>query len=351
MTKTLLLTLLFGFTASTISAQTFRLKRPVSDTIQTNGSYLFAEPAASISSATAHQGIDMDAVYDSVYAAHSGVIGFVANEGSCGLHIIIDDYWEAEKINTLYCHLDEAYVSEGDSIEAGDVIALSGNTGNSTGPHLHFEVRTGRHSGDSYTVSGGRKNPELWVAMEGMGAIYGKVPNAEEATRVNITPNPKPRPPYDTYGWSLTYTFANGIGSDRKYAENYAIGDVVPGEYTIISGDDYERKVVVEAGQVVDADAFTIPIENEPEIASEISLHQNYPNPFNPSTQISYSIPENSFVKLAVYDVMGKQVAELANRQMPAGTHEVNFNASELSSGLYLYRLTTDGQILTKKLT
>lgn len=80
------------------------------------------------------------------------------------------------------------------------------------------------------------------------------------------------------------------------------------------------------------------------------SLKQNYPNPFNPTTVISYSVPEKSFVSIKVYDVIGNEVASLVNNQVDAGSHNVVFNASSLSSGVYFYTITAGNFIATKKL-
>ena len=87
------------------------------------------------------------------------------------------------------------------------------------------------------------------------------------------------------------------------------------------------------------------------EMPGEITLHQNYPNPFNPTTVISYELPENSHVRLEVYDMLGKQIATLVDGQVSAGTHQVNFDASNLSSGVYIYRLQAGGTMITKQLT
>ncbi len=80
------------------------------------------------------------------------------------------------------------------------------------------------------------------------------------------------------------------------------------------------------------------------------SLSNNYPNPFNPSTTISYSVPELSFVIIKIYDVLGSEVAILANEEKPIGSYEVDFNASALSSGVYFYRLQAGSFVETKKM-
>ncbi len=66
---------------------------------------------------------------------------------------------------------------------------------------------------------------------------------------------------------------------------------------------------------------------------------QNYPNPFNPSTQIQFSIPESEWVTLSVFDVIGRKVAEIVNSRLQAGSYNIAFDATNLTSGLYYYRL------------
>ncbi|MEX2362082.1 MAG: T9SS type A sorting domain-containing protein, partial [Balneolaceae bacterium] len=79
---------------------------------------------------------------------------------------------------------------------------------------------------------------------------------------------------------------------------------------------------------------------------------QNYPNPFNPSTAISYELPEASDVTLQVYDMTGRQIATLINREAKsAGRHTVQFDAGRLSSGVYIYRMKAGNTVITKKLT
>ncbi len=80
---------------------------------------------------------------------------------------------------------------------------------------------------------------------------------------------------------------------------------------------------------------------NDGHIVSNYRLEQNYPNPFNPNTSISFEIPQSENVKLVVYNSVGEQVKTLANEFMTSGNHIINFNASNLASGVYYYRITT----------
>jgi hypothetical protein len=86
------------------------------------------------------------------------------------------------------------------------------------------------------------------------------------------------------------------------------------------------------------------------EIPGEFSLSQNYPNPFNPSTNIKFSLPKSSLVKLVVYDITGREVETLVNENLNAGTFNAAWNASKYSSGVYFYKLVTGSFIETKKM-
>ncbi|NBC05555.1 MAG: T9SS type A sorting domain-containing protein [Bacteroidetes bacterium] len=87
------------------------------------------------------------------------------------------------------------------------------------------------------------------------------------------------------------------------------------------------------------------------ETPSQVQLNQNYPNPFNPTTQISYQLPQQSDVLLEVYDLTGKLITTLVNETVSSGTHSVTFDAANLSSGVYMYRLQTANRVLSRKLT
>lgn len=332
-----------------VAQEAVRLVRPVSDDRPMNGRFLFGETSSANGTQT---GVDfVTEVGDTVFAAHAGTVGTVSDELFAGNFLILDGNWKDEKINTYYGHLVKAIVAEGATVAAGDPIAIAGQTGDVSGPRLHFEIRYGWHSSET-PLDNSYMNPELWVSMANTGVIVGTVPSALNETRVDIDPDPKTRPPYDTYSYSLTYDFSSSkIGSDPFYNENYVIGEVKPGTYTITSGT-YVKTVTVNAGEITSVEGISVTSnEEENYMAKDLRLNQNYPNPFNPSTVISFTIPNNNFVTLAVYDMLGKQVALLKNQQMSAGSHDVSFNAANLSSGIYLYRLTVGQDMLTRKLT
>lgn len=89
---------------------------------------------------------------------------------------------------------------------------------------------------------------------------------------------------------------------------------------------------------------------NQNNIPEGYVLYQNYPNPFNPKTKISFSIPKSGFVRLTVYDILGREIETLVAEKMTAGMHEVGFDGKNLASGVYFYRLDTDNFTETRKM-
>jgi hypothetical protein len=85
-------------------------------------------------------------------------------------------------------------------------------------------------------------------------------------------------------------------------------------------------------------------------LPAHYTLSQNFPNPFNPSTRIQYSIPARTVVKLQVFDLLGRLVATLVNGPMQPGSYQVEFDGSKLTSGVYVYRLSTPYQVISKKM-
>ena len=140
------------------------------------------------------------------------------------------------------------------------------------------------------------------------------------------------------------FVFLGGISYQQALA-NY-ISDGLGGSITAAQypeGGEGRVLTTAQAVSVEDGDFAT-------ELPEEYSLKGNYPNPFNPTTTISFSLPETAEVGLAVYDLLGRQVALLVNQQMDAGNHEIRFGASNLPSGTYFYRLTTPGGTFVKQM-
>ncbi len=86
------------------------------------------------------------------------------------------------------------------------------------------------------------------------------------------------------------------------------------------------------------------------ELPEEIKLYQNYPNPFNPTTTIAFGLPELQAVQISVHDMLGRQVAQLANGRYQAGTHHITWDATQFSSGVYFVRMQTESEIQTRKM-
>lgn len=135
-----------------------------------------------------------------------------------------------------------------------------------------------------------------------------------------------------------SYTF-----SMNAMAKRFA-GDLTPGTRQEVVSNTTRFKLLLNRGTTTD-----IPVEETtPQV---FTLDQNFPNPFNPTTTIRFTLPESSNVRLAVYDLSGRQVAVLVSDRMNAGQHTVNFNGSSLASGVYIYRLDTPSGSLTRKMT
>lgn len=150
-----------------------------------------------------------------------------------------------------------------------------------------------------------------------------------------------------------------------------AIGDTLWTKTVGGSGDDGARSIrqTTEGGFIIaggtesfgagSGDVWLIKttpdvssIERNNEIITlDFSLHQNFPNPFNPSTKITYSIPARSNVSLKVFDLLGSEIVELAKGEIETGTYDITFNADNLPSGVYFYRLQAGSFMQTRKMT
>jgi hypothetical protein len=126
------------------------------------------------------------------------------------------------------------------------------------------------------------------------------------------------------------------------------------GEISLNKVDDNSLIIEAQAVAPPPCDYYKADIKNLPEenvkIPTMYKLEQNSPNPFNPTTVINYQLPENCFVTLKVYDVLGKEVAELVNEYKEAGNYNSEWDASSFSSGVYIYKLSASSYISVKKM-
>lgn len=193
---------------------------------------------------------------------------------------------------------------------------------NSTGTMQWFKTYNG--SGNRYDIATG-------IAYDNSGNVYVTGYTQTDTTGKTDYTTIK----YDVSGgqqWVKSYD--GGINSF-----DYAVGitldafnNVIVSGYSIGSGTNYDI-ATIKYSQVV---AVT-PVSNL--IPGQYELYQNYPNPFNPSTSIKFDIPVSETVKINVFDITGKTVSILKDEYMNAGSYEINFNASKLSSGAYFYKL------------
>lgn len=117
------------------------------------------------------------------------------------------------------------------------------------------------------------------------------------------------------------------------------------------SGEDVEGVFRYHsAGVLYSEESVSVEEDLQTERPTDVKLFQNYPNPFNPVTVISYQIPSSSDVRLEVFDMLGRRVAVLVDDQVAPGRHEVTFDASNLSSGMYIYQLRTENHSHSKSM-
>lgn len=160
------------------------------------------------------------------------------------------------------------------------------------------------------------------------------------------------------YDIEINYVNENGIGRFGEFnipLTTNTSHTIVP-DWTDVTNT--ELKILVDEGNngtIEDTLSLTnkltgIGNDQGSLIPTEFRLEQNYPNPFNPSTTIEYSIPQAGLVTIKIFDILGREVTTLVNEEKQRGNHEVKFNGSNLSSGIYFYRLQAGSFVETKKM-
>lgn len=162
------------------------------------------------------------------------------------------------------------------------------------------------------------------------------------------------------HDWNVTLTDnRTGEVSHLNTEANYLFEINTTAEETVLNWESFvdNDKLKAKNGGLEERFVLTI-TRGEPtgtarfegELPLKITLRQNYPNPFNPSTSIGYDLPEAAFVRLSVFDILGREIATLAAENKSAGFHRVSWDAGSASSGIYLYRLEVGRQVLTGRM-
>jgi hypothetical protein len=160
----------------------------------------------------------------------------------------------------------------------------------------------------------------------------------------------------DCYG--SYYVSAYGLGAVYRFDHNFAYTpELIIGGLSSPANLGYNRHAHKLAIPLYYSDSVVFHqlqymgiVKNENSAINNFKLLQNYPNPFNPSTSIEFDIPKSSFVKLAVYDILGREIDMLVNEELKSGSYSTEWNAVNIPSGVYFYKLITDDFSDTRKM-
>ncbi len=184
------------------------------------------------------------------------------------------------------------------------------------------------------------QNTSNSIALDASGNVYvagecGQVNSGYDYITIKYNPS-------GTQQWIKFYSYSNSYDMANIVMLD-ASGNVYVTGSSFGTGSSYDF-ATVKYSQTMGITNITS------EIPNTFSLSQNYPNPFNPTTNITFSIPKSESVKLIVYDILGKEVAVLLNENLNAGTYNIDFDGSNLASGVYLYQLQSGESSEIKKM-
>ena len=144
-------------------------------------------------------------------------------------------------------------------------------------------------------------------------------------------------------GPELGHSFGSVSQGDTVYAPR-GVAFTDDGDYAYVADFDGNRILKFrKSGVSIDPTITSVPLE--------FKLNQNYPNPFNPTTNINFDLYKAGHIKLTVYDLLGRQVAVLVDKEMKVGNHTITFDAHNFASGMYIYTLQTDNKMMSKRMT
>ena len=135
------------------------------------------------------------------------------------------------------------------------------------------------------------------------------------------------------------FAVVDSVGANETYFMDVTVKDSTVYLYRVYA---FNKDTVSDYSSEKSIEVFT-DIKDEEALPTEFTIKQNYPNPFNPSTTIKFGLPEQAEVTISIYNLLGQEVARLADDNFPAGWHTINFDASNLTSGIYLYAIHATG--------
>lgn len=166
-----------------------------------------------------------------------------------------------------------------------------------------------------------------------------------------------------TLNWKDNSTVEDGYIIERKQEPetSFSLRDTLKksgGQYVdqqVENGQTYTYRIKAYKDSIVsnysnEASLLVTTLKDKTDIPKEYSINQNYPNPFNPTTKIKFALPIRGLTKISVYDLLGREIRTLINREMEAGYHDIYFDAADLPSGIYFYRIHSGNFSQTKKM-
>jgi hypothetical protein len=174
-----------------------------------------------------------------------------------------------------------------------------------------------------YTIGDVLTSSEATIHRGNNGSVFNVVIKSSKDDYINIEPE---------IGGSIPAEFSYSLYNE----ETRSVISLPDNKFFVQKGKEYKCKLIVGTNTYITKTLSDL----SKQIPESFALSQNYPNPFNPSTTIDYQVPENTFVTIKVYDILGEETATLVNEQQSPGYYKVNFNAGNYASGVYFFRLT-----------
>lgn len=224
-----------------------------------------------------------------------------------------------------------------------EIEAIESDTVRTGWNKVNDNARNASYSGDWQSVSaeGGYQNDAHWTEDENASMTFDF-----NGTQLRI------------YVWKFDFSQTFNISIDNGQVQTVTLeaGDkqsVMVFESETLSSGDHRAEISYVSGEVhIDAFAYyneETTIDKEKNLPQKFVLYHNYPNPFNPETKIKFALPESGRITLDVYNILGEKVITLLDKNMNAGYHSTTFDAADLASGVYYYRLEADDYIASKK--